>query len=167
MSGRKLAKIALISAVFGLAGCTTVKLPDINLLRMTGLFDNKDKIDGYPRVSDAPDLPTGTRTNADWDTEAKAIIKKRDVFNDLDGNGVAISDAEFQRDVEALKAKVRAYKADDPPYPQTHECPAVKGMLAAHGQLCEPCPSRFHFPSKLWSYFDLSQMPFLPSNNVG
>ncbi len=114
MSRRKLTKLALFSAVFALAGCTTVKLPDIDFLRMTGFFDNKDKIDDYPKVSDAPSRPTGTRTHAVWDAEAKELITKRDLFNDLDGYSAAKSDAQIESDLDALRAKVRAYKADDP-----------------------------------------------------
>lgn len=118
MSGRRLAKIVLISAMAalagGLAGCSTVKMPNLDKFKLSGFFNDENKIDDYPKVSDAPSAPTDIRSDAAWDTDAKNLIKKRDAFNDLGGNGVAISDAEFERDLEALKAKVRAYKADDP-----------------------------------------------------
>ncbi len=114
MSVQGFARVALLSAMLGLAGCSTVKLPDINLPSLSGFFEDGDKIDDYPKVSDTPAVPTDIRSDAAWDTDAKDLIKKRDVFNDLGENGVAKSDAEFERDLEALKAKVRAYKADDP-----------------------------------------------------
>lgn len=113
MSGRAIVKTALLTAVFALAGCSTVKLPDIDLLRMTGFFDKEDKIDDFPKVSDAPALPDNMRDDAVWEAEAKKLLQKRDEFNALD-NGVAKSDVEIERDIEAFKAKVRAYKADDP-----------------------------------------------------
>lgn len=113
MSGQTLARTALFAAVFALAGCSTVKLPDIDFLKMTGFFDKEDKIDGFPKVSDAPELPDNMRDDAVWEAEAKKLLQKRDEFNALD-NGVAKSDVEIERDIEALKAKVQAYKADDP-----------------------------------------------------
>lgn len=114
MSAQDLAKIVLMSAMLGLAGCSTVKLPDFNMPSFSGFFEDSDKIDDYPKVSDTPAVPTDIRSDAAWDADAKKLIKMRDEFNDLGENGVAKSDAEFKRDLEALKAKVRAYKADDP-----------------------------------------------------
>ena len=120
MSAQRFAKIALISAMLGLtcglAGCSTVKLPDINLPSLKGFFEEGDEIDGYPKISEAPSAPTDIRADAVWDQDAMELIKKRDGFNDLDDYGVAKSDAKIESDLEALKAKVRAYKADDPPY---------------------------------------------------
>jgi len=107
----------LITAALSLAGCTTVKMPDLSLpkfSKLTEFFDDKDEIDGYPKVADTPSAPTDIRSDAAWDNEAKKMISLREEFNALDADGVVKSDAEIARDLEALKAKVRAYKADDP-----------------------------------------------------
>lgn len=112
--GHNIAKISLVFAAFCLAGCSTVKLPDINLPSLSGFFADGEKIDDYPKISDAPTAPTDIRADAAWDRDAKQLIKSRDAFKDLEGSGVAKSDAQIEQDLEALKAKVRAYKADDP-----------------------------------------------------
>ena len=100
-----------------LSGCSTVSMPDINLPKFSKIsefFEGRNEIDDYPNVTDAPSAPTDIRADAAWDNDAKNLIKLRDEFKALENNGVAKSDAQITQDIEALKAKVRAYKADDP-----------------------------------------------------
>jgi len=70
MKSRYITKLAVGLAALYLSGCSTVKLPDLDLLKMS------------------------------FSPERLDITIK--------------SDEDFTRDVEALKARVRAYKADDP-----------------------------------------------------
>jgi len=118
VTGQRIARIALIAAALCLSGCTTVKMPDLSFAKLKGFFAENDEIDDYPKVADAPAIPTDIRSDAAWDEGAKNLLKLRDEFKALENDGVAKSDAEIERDLEALRAKVRAYKADDPPYPQ-------------------------------------------------
>ena len=117
LTGCKIAKVAMISAMVCLSGCSTVSMPDINLPKFSKIsefFEGRNEIDDYPDVTDAPSAPTDIRADAAWDNDAKNLIKLRDEFKALENNGVAKSDAQITQDLEALKAKVRAYKADDP-----------------------------------------------------
>lgn len=107
-------KFALILAAAAMSGCSTVKMPDLDFLKLPEFSEEAKNISDYPKVSDAPSAPTDVRKDAAWDVEAKKLMKERDNFNVPEPSGVAKSDAELQRDVDALKAKVHAYKADDP-----------------------------------------------------
>ena len=114
MTGKSLTKIALIAAAVSLASCSTVKLPDLDILKMTGWLEELRDVEAYPKVSETPDAPTDIRSDAAWDSDAKNLIKMRDEFEALKGDGVVKSDAELAQELDALRAKVRAYKADDP-----------------------------------------------------
>jgi len=118
VTGRKLQKIALLMAVFGLAGCQTVAMPDLSFAKVKGFFKDKDQIDDFPDVADAPPAPTDMRDDTIWDTEAKNLIRLRDEVRAVDDNGVAKTDAQLAQELDALRAKVHAYKADDPIFPQ-------------------------------------------------
>ena len=114
MIGRKLAKIAVIAAVISLAGCSTVKLPDLDVLKMSGWFEELRNVEDYPKAEDTPIVPTDIRSEAAWDKDAKNLLKLREEIKALENDGIIKSDAEIAQELDALKAKVRAYKADDP-----------------------------------------------------
>ncbi len=111
--------IVLTSAAACLSACSTVKLPDFDMPGLAKFKEASAKlVEGYPEVSEAPVRPTDLRSSAKWDTAANALIAQRDGFNVPETAG--LQDApetpeDFDREVEALKAKVRSYKLDDPP----------------------------------------------------
>ncbi len=114
MKSRYITKLAVGLAALYLSGCSTVKLPDLDLLKMSSFFDEVRNVEGYPKISDAPAAPTDIRSDTAWDTQAKNLLKMRDGFSPERLDITIKSDEDFTRDVEALKARVRAYKADDP-----------------------------------------------------
>ena len=118
MTSSKLATFSLILAAASLSACSTVQLPNLDILKSLG-FENEDdaeELGDYPSVSDTPSAPTDVRSAALWDIEAKKLIKERDAFNAEKSTIAepAKSEAELAREAAALRAKVRAYQADDP-----------------------------------------------------
>ena len=94
--------------------CQTVKMPKIDLIKLPEFRDALESPSDYPDVADAPAAPSDVRSDAQWDRAAKEIILTRDGFVVPDNSGQEKSDAEIAQDIDALKAEVRAYKADDP-----------------------------------------------------
>ena len=97
-----------------LAGCTTVKFPNMDFIKLPEFQEDLENVQGYPEPGDAPELPTDVRSDAAWDKAAKNLQNLRDNFTVPAAETAQKTDAEFARDVEALKAKVKAYKLDDP-----------------------------------------------------
>lgn len=67
----------------------------------------------YPKLADAPAAPTDLRSDRQWDIDARNLQALRD---DRTGtqNESGPSTAEADQQFESLKAKVQAYKKDDP-----------------------------------------------------
>jgi len=118
MTRSKLATFSLIIAAASLSACSTVQMPNLDILKSLG-FENEDDAEDlgdYPSVADTPTAPTDVRSAALWDIEAKKLIKERDAFNAAKGDIAepAKTEAELAREAAALRARVRAYQADDP-----------------------------------------------------
>jgi len=97
-----------------LAGCTTVKMPNIDFLKLPEFADDAKNIKSYPKVSDAPAAPTEVRNGEAWDAAALSLIQTRDTF-DLPKSGKTYdSDSQVNSEMRSLKEEVRAYKLDDP-----------------------------------------------------
>ena len=108
----KYAAILAFSVV--LAGCSTVKMPKVNLLDLPEFEEDYENIKDYPKVSDAPPVPTDQRKDQEWDEAARSIMKVRDEFSTpADGEAVE-SDAAIEARIKELIAKAEAYKLDDP-----------------------------------------------------
>ena len=118
MTRSKLATFSLIIAAASLSACSTVQMPNLDILKSLGFEDEDDaeNLGDYPSVADTPTAPTDVRAAKIWDSEAKKLIKQRDAFNDAKDEMMepAKSEAELAREAAALRAKVRAYQADDP-----------------------------------------------------
>lgn len=103
------------ACALALGACQTVKMPKINLDKSSEFSEEAKSIaKDYPRVSDAPLAPDDIRSSAQWDKDAVALQNlraKKSQFTLESGPDAAESAGEF----EALKAKVQAYKQDDPP----------------------------------------------------
>lgn len=116
MSHSKLATFSLIIAAAALSACSTVKMPNLDFLKSSEFEEEAKNIGDYPSVADTPSAPTDVRSGSVWDVEAKKLMKERDDFNEGRA-GVqepAKSEAELARELAALRAKARAYQADDP-----------------------------------------------------
>jgi len=114
MTKTHFAKFAIVTAAASLSACTTVRMPDLDFLKLPEFRDEANNIKGYPKASDAPTAPTDVRNATVWDTEAKKLMAERDSFNAPASVESTKSDTEIAREADALKAKVHAYKADDP-----------------------------------------------------
>ncbi len=116
MTCSKIATFSLILAAASLSACSTVKMPNLDILKTLGFEDEAENFGDYPSVSDTPTAPTDVRSAALWDDEAKKLIRERDAFSadKIGSSEPAKSDAELAREAAALRARVRAYKADDP-----------------------------------------------------
>ena len=118
MTCSKLKTFSLILAAASLSACSTVQMPNLDILKSLG-FENEDdaeELGEFPSIADTPSAPTDVRSAALWDIEANKLIKERDDFNAAKGtiDAPAKSEAELAREAAALRARVRAYQADDP-----------------------------------------------------
>jgi len=116
MTRSKLAKFSLILAAASLSACSTVSMPNLDFLKSSEFEEDAKNIGDYPDVADTPTAPTDVRSSALWDIEAKKLIAERDAFNKDRGqfSETPKSEAELAREAAALRAKARAYQADDP-----------------------------------------------------
>lgn len=106
--------VLLICAV-AIGGCASVSVPDVKgLTEMPEFAEEAKNITDYPDITEAPEYPDDVKGDSYWDNMAKRIIRKRDGVQtpgDPHGNK---SDAQLERDYQALQAKAREYKLDDP-----------------------------------------------------
>jgi len=116
MTRSKLALFSLMIAAASLSACSTVKMPNLDFLKSSEFEEDAKNIGGYPSLADTPTPPTDVRAGSEWDIEAKKLIAQRDAFNreSRDISGPVKSEAELARELAALRAKARAYQADDP-----------------------------------------------------
>ena len=105
---------AILALSFALSACSTVKMPKVNLLDLPEFEEDYENIKDYPKVADAPPVPTDKRSDTDWDNAAKSIMKVRDEFSTPTDNDAAESDAAIEARINELIAKAEAYKLDDP-----------------------------------------------------
>lgn len=115
MTDSKLAIFALSLAALSLSACSTMSMPNLDLFGASSEFEEEAKnITEYPKTENAPAAPTGVKSGAYWDKEAQQLINERDNFSAPAPVDESRNAAEIARDIELLKAKVNAYKADDP-----------------------------------------------------
>jgi len=104
----------LLIAVFLLSGCSTVKVPNIDFLKLPEFRKEANNIKNYPKVSDAPAAPDDVRSAKAWDKDAKSLIRMRDSFEAPVSGSEGVSDSEIESELARLQSKVQAYKLDDP-----------------------------------------------------
>jgi len=116
MTYSKLATFSLILAAATLSACSTVKVPNLDFLKFSEFEEDAKNIGDFPSVADTPSAPTDVRSDGAWDRQAKKLLKQRDAFDKgrADFQEPARSEAELARELAALRAKARAYQADDP-----------------------------------------------------
>jgi hypothetical protein len=107
--------VAAMAACTLIGGCSTVKIPKFEMPSLPAFKEATEKLlDGYPEVADAPTRPKDVRSAEEWDKAAKALMTERSGFVVPDLGDSPQSETEVAREVERLKAQVRAYKLDDP-----------------------------------------------------
>lgn len=94
-----------------LSGCSTVRMPNLDFVKFPEFLEEANNIKDYPKVSDAPNEPIDVRSATEWDEAAQELITKREGY---ERPYLPSGDVNVPQDVEALKAKVREYKLDDP-----------------------------------------------------
>ena len=114
MNFRILNRMILLIAAFNLTACKTVKLPDFEKLKMSGWFDEIRNVEGYPDISAAPAAPNDLRSLSAWDEDAKELVRLQDGFGAVISGESLGGTGDVVQDIEALRAKVHAYKADNP-----------------------------------------------------
>jgi len=107
-----LARGIIALSVIGLSGCASIDLPELDMLDRA-FRDTEVDLEDFPSIKDAPVAPTDIRLTQEWDAEAKAIITERDQFDPPAPVDPTLQERTVE-DIEALKARVRAYKVDDP-----------------------------------------------------
>jgi len=108
-------RISIIAGTcYLLAGCQTVKLPMLDVVKSPEFSEDAKNIDpDYPRPMDAPPAPDDIRSDAQWDRDARSLEKLRE--SSIRGEmSTTITRAESEAEFETLKAKAQAYKKDDP-----------------------------------------------------
>jgi len=96
-----------------LVGCTSIKIPDFDFIKFPEFKEEATNIPDYPKVANAPKVPTDIRSAEAWDLAAQNVLTKRDGFVDPEEVG-AMSDAEVLREMQRLRAEADEYKKDDP-----------------------------------------------------
>lgn len=101
-------------ACLGLSACHTVSIPKIDIMKSPEFAEDAANVaKDYPRVKDLPVAPTDTRSDAQWDRDARAMQALRDAPSPYEVEP-GLSAAETEARYEVLKAKAQAYKKDDP-----------------------------------------------------
>lgn len=114
MTRLRIVLIALCASTVVLMGCSTVKMPKIDFLKLPEFREDAVNIKDYPRVADAPTAPTDVRSAKAWDDVAKDLIKVRDGADAPLDTRDNETDAEVLANIEELREQAQAYKLDDP-----------------------------------------------------
>ena len=102
------------AAVLSVCACQTVSLPKIDMIKSPEFAEEAANFGTeFPRTEDAPFEPEDIRSDSQWDSDARVMQALRDksIKTDVEPG---LSEAEAEARFEALKAKVQAYKKDDP-----------------------------------------------------
>ncbi len=97
-----------------LGGCSSVNLPKADILKFGEAHAGAKDYTKYPKITDAPAVPTDIRSDAAWDAAARDLFKARDGFTTPADIGITKSTEQIQREFEMARAKVHEYKKDDP-----------------------------------------------------
>ncbi|WP_427450860.1 hypothetical protein [Litorimonas sp. WD9-15] len=107
-------RIVLLTAVLSISACQTVKMPNLDVIKSPEFSEDAANIErSYPRPVDAPVLPQDVRSGAQWDKDAIALQRLRDLSDKAEPEPV-LSEKDIEDRYNALKDKAQAYKDDDP-----------------------------------------------------
>lgn len=106
---------AMALAAMSLSGCSTVKVPDIDFLKLPEFREIvKNNQTNVPDVSEVPAEPDDVRSDEAWDTDAQRLLALRDGLTVPESDLATLSQQEIDADYARNKAKAQAYKLDDP-----------------------------------------------------
>lgn len=106
--------IAILGLCLVISACSTVKVPDmVDLPEFREAGVDVDKLD-YPDPMQAPTVPDDMPSGAEWDKAAKYMQGLKSTFEAPVAMDEPMSEEEIKKEIEALKAKVKEYKLDDP-----------------------------------------------------
>lgn len=110
-------RLVLFAALMSmsLSACASVKIPNLDLMKLPDFRAESEKLGEYPAVENAPGLPSEIRTDRQWDRDAKAIIRIRDNFEAPREPDRVTSASDIEREINRLTDVVNEYRADDPP----------------------------------------------------
>ncbi len=115
MVNRKVLIGFTVCAAALLSACSTIKMPNIDVPGVPEFKEAAAKlVDGYPEVSQAPVRPEDLRSAKEWDSAARTLMSERRGFVVPEKGNMPETEAEIDREIDALKAEVRSYKLDDP-----------------------------------------------------
>lgn len=104
-----------LAAAGCLSACQTVKIPDLEFMKsLSDGFEEATNIGEAPEVINTSLSAEETRSAEVWDAQARALIAARDANALPDTNFIPKTDAQIAQETAALKARLQAYKADDP-----------------------------------------------------
>jgi hypothetical protein len=89
-------------------------MPNIDFMGSSEFEEEARNIDQtIPDAADAPAIPTDTHNAEQWDEAAKSMTRIKNGFSLPDVAEPQTSE-ELEREFQSQKARVEAYKADDP-----------------------------------------------------
>lgn len=107
--------LALIFGSAILSGCSTVKVPDIDFLKLPEFREIvKNNQTNVPDVSEVPAEPDNVRADKVWDADAQRLLALRDGLTVPESELATLSQEEIDAEYARNKAKAQAYKLDDP-----------------------------------------------------
>lgn len=107
-------RLTFIGFAVILGACGTVKLPDIDFIKLPQFREDAQNIKDFPKVSDAPENPMGIRSDAEWDAAAQDLISKGEAFQSPVSTTHTQNNELPKSEIEKLRERVQAYKKDDP-----------------------------------------------------
>lgn len=107
----KIFGLLMICAMLG--ACKTVNSVKIDLLKLPEFIEEATQIKDFPRASDAPQLPENIPNLSVWDAHAQTLIDLRQALPPVPDQTLPASE-DITLEFEIFKARVRAYKEDDP-----------------------------------------------------
>lgn len=107
--------ITIIVLPLALSGCSTVKVPDVDFLKLPEFREIvKNNQTNVPDIAEIPDEPDDVRSDTAWDKDAASLIQMRDGFVVPDSQGTKPSQQQIDDEFARRRAQAQAYKLDDP-----------------------------------------------------
>jgi len=97
-----------------MSACSTAKMSDV--VKLPEFRDAATEAGSftYPDPAEAPVAPDDLRSAEEWDKAAKRILKWAETVDVPKDPYGEVSDVEIEKEIQALKRKVKEYKLDDP-----------------------------------------------------
>lgn len=98
----------------GMSACTTMELRGVDFMGQNSFEEDLEDLENsFPGADETPDLPTGVRTDEEWDQSAREMGVLFDVA-DTPELKPSLSDEEFDQQFDSAQDAASEYKKDDP-----------------------------------------------------